>query len=239
MAENLAEKRLRVALLGGTFNPVHIAHLRVALELSEMLQTDRFLLMPTTTPPHKSEKGVLPFDLRCELLEAAVRDLAPLELSRLEASRKGPSFTWDTLALAGQAMPGAEIFFVLGCEDFEKLSQWRHGLDLPQRAHLAVIPRGECGERVFLSRCMAFWPEIRPTAPVDGALMTLDTGSGLVSYFDVPLLPVSATRLREHWLAGKSIRLLTPDPVLELLEAGRAEISAIWAEPTHDAQPDG
>ncbi len=229
---DLAQAR-RIGLLGGTFNPVHIGHLRFALELAELARTDRFLLMPSACPPHKSTGDLLPFELRCRLLEAALADLAPLELSRLEGERNGPSYTWDTLGLLKERHPGAEIFFGLGCEDFPQLPSWKNGLRLPFRAHLCIVPRGAGDEELFLSTVRAIWPGTLPCPPEANARHTFliaDEGErqGRVSYFDIPLLPVSATRLRQRWLAGKDVRLLLPEAELALLEAERPAIAAGW-----------
>ncbi len=223
----------RIGLLGGTFNPAHIGHLRFALELAELVRSDRFLLMPSASPPHKSTGNLLPFELRCRLLEAAIADLAPLALCRLEGERNGPSYTWDTLGLLKERHPGAEIFFGLGCEDFPQLPSWKNGPRLPLRAHLCIVPRGAGDEELFLSTARDIWPNALPCPPLDGARHTFliaegNDARGRVSYFDIPLLPVSATRLRERWLAGKDVRLLLPEAELALLEAERPPIAAVW-----------
>ena len=223
----------RIGVLGGTFNPVHIGHVRFALELAERLQSDRFLLMPSANPPHKEANGLLPFDLRCRLLEAAITNLAPLELCRLEGERSAPSYTWDTLGLLREANPNAELFFGLGCEDFPQLPFWKNGPTLPLRAHLCIVPRGAGDEALFLSTAHGIWPGALPHPPLEGARHTLlltDTGkeTGFISYFDIPLLPVSSTRLRRHWLAGGDMRQLLPEAELALLEAQRPAIKEVW-----------
>ena len=233
MSGNKGILRRRIGILGGAFNPVHIGHLRIALECSQLLAADHFLLMPTAVPPHKSSRNLLPFALRCELLEAAIKDLPPLRVSRIEGERREASFTWDTLGLLQQEHMAAQLFFVVGCEDFSKLPSWRHGLDLPFRAHLCVVPRGHMAEDVFLASAGNFWPEARASAPVAETGKTLEIPgpkgiSGHITYLDIPFLPVSATGLREGWLQGKNIRFLLPDAAFALLEERRPEIDAIW-----------
>jgi nicotinate-nucleotide adenylyltransferase len=232
--------RERIGILGGTFNPVHIGHLRVALESSELLATDHFLLLPAALPPHRSHCGILPFGLRCELLEAALKTLPHLQICRIEGERQEPSYTWDTLGLLQKVYRGALLFFVLGCEDFSRLPFWRHGLDLPFRAHLCVVQRGSMAMDVFLASAKKFWPNAHTGPPLPGAEQTLiipgpKGQAGYASYLDIPFLSVRATPVREHWLHGKNIRLLLPDAALALLEDRRPEIEAVWKQNTESS----
>ena len=118
-----------MGILGGTFNPVHNGHVRHAIEVAEALGLERVLLMPCATPPHKESAGLLPFDIRVELLRAAVRDIPFLGVETLEGELEGPSYTWRTLREwgrrhAGEALPS----FMMGAEAFAAPDTWKHGL---------------------------------------------------------------------------------------------------------------
>ena len=87
----------KTGILGGTFNPVHNGHLRHALEAGEALGLDRVLLSPCAVPPHKAGAGILPFDLRVDMVRAAVDSIPLLEVDTLEGEMELPSYTWRTL----------------------------------------------------------------------------------------------------------------------------------------------
>ncbi|MFP4128737.1 MAG: nicotinate-nicotinamide nucleotide adenylyltransferase, partial [Desulfonatronovibrio sp.] len=88
-----------VGLLGGSFNPLHIGHLRVCAEMLEQAGLDQVELVPTHIPPHKHIDYILPFDLRRAMLESSVKDYAKIRVNPLESKRSGPSYTYDTLQI--------------------------------------------------------------------------------------------------------------------------------------------
>ncbi|MDO5537231.1 MAG: nicotinate-nicotinamide nucleotide adenylyltransferase, partial [Desulfovibrionaceae bacterium] len=122
-----------IAILGGSFNPLHVGHLRLAVEIYEALGAHiaRVDLVPSAHPPHKEESRVLPFALRARLAREAAAPYPWLRCSELEGERDLPSYTWDTLGLYAERERGRRIFFVLGIEDYAQLPAWRNGLRMP------------------------------------------------------------------------------------------------------------
>ncbi|MDR2727132.1 MAG: nicotinate-nicotinamide nucleotide adenylyltransferase, partial [Deltaproteobacteria bacterium] len=137
------ERVMRVGILGGTFNPVHVGHLRLAIEAAERLNLDRVVLMPAHTPPHKDRADLLPFALRVELLQAAVEHSPILSVTELEAELPPPSYTWNSLAAWKSRRPDDLGVFILGAEDFANLNTWHRGLELPTLMDLAVMARAD------------------------------------------------------------------------------------------------
>ena len=121
------------AILGGSFNPPHVGHLRLAVEVREALGdlVTGVDLVPCAVPPHKDASDLLPFGLRAALVEACIAGLPWLACNRLEGRRQGPSYTWDTLTAYRQAAPGTDLYFILGSPDFAQLPLWRRGTELP------------------------------------------------------------------------------------------------------------
>ena len=152
-----------IGILGGSFNPVHIGHLRLALEVLEapVAALEYVELLPCAEPPHKPREGILPFELRSALLEVAGRRIPRLRVNRLEGMRSGPSYTWDTLTAYAAQYPGQRPVFILGGEDFATLPQWFRGLELPQLADFVVVPRAGTERSCTASPCCGPMPARR------------------------------------------------------------------------------
>ena len=221
------------AILGGSFNPPHVGHLRLAVEAREALGdlVRGVDMVPCAQPPHKTTGHLLPFELRAAMLEAALAPLPWLRCNRLEALRDGPSYTWDTLQAYRAAEPDTDFYFLLGSPDFSLLPTWHRGLELPRLCHFVVVPRGDLTAEEFTDMTSALWPEAREHPPVlpGGRCMALP-GGGLAHFLPLPWLAVSASRIRELWLAGRSVDYLVPRAALNLLQSHRQAIAAHWQE---------
>ncbi|HJA08656.1 MAG TPA: nicotinate (nicotinamide) nucleotide adenylyltransferase [Candidatus Mailhella merdigallinarum] len=221
----------RVGLLGGTFNPVHAGHIRHALEVGEALNLERVLLTPAAVPPHKAAAGLLPFALRVELARAAARGASRLGVNTLEGELDGPSYTFVSLRAWRERHPGVTPFFLMGVEDFAALRSWHRGLELPELARLVVVPRAGSDRGLFHAALERYWPGASAGAErADGSgreSVRLPDG-GVCDFLPVPRLDISSSFVRERWLAGRDIRALVPDGVLDLMEARREEIRRAW-----------
>ena len=236
---NTVDKPLRIGILGASFNPVHIGHVRLALEMREILALSYVDMLPCGLPPHKPATGILPFELRVRLLRAAIQGLAELRINTMEGEREGPSYTWDSLREYAVRLPEARLFFLLGSVDFCTLPQWRNGLELPQLADFVVVPRDGAGEDHFVQAVREHWPEAVPcapdapvvpgTAPPDAKAFRLPGGTHLL-YLPLPRLDISASHLRLRFTAGLDIRFLLPPASLDCLEAERAVVEECWRE---------
>ena len=229
---------LRIGILGASFNPVHIGHLRLALEMREALGLDCVDLLPCALPPHKSATGLLPFDLRVRLLRAAIHGFAGLRINHMEGEREGPSYTWDSLQDYAARQPDSRRFFLLGCEDFCTLPQWRKGLELPQLADFVVVPRDGAGKERFVQAVRKNWPHALPCplelAPhmaelPDAGAFALP-GDARLFYLPLTRLDISASLLRRRFATGLDIHFLLPPAALECLEAERGAVEECWKQ---------
>ena len=219
-------------ILGGTFNPVHNGHVRHAVEVAEALGLERVLLMPCATPPHKESAGLLSFELRVELLRAAVRHVPFLGVETLEGELEGPSYTWRTLKEWAARHEGEEPpYFMMGAESFAALDTWKNGRSLPHFAHLVMVPRGGDDGSVFHESIRSFWPGSLPdncNVPLGRETVHL-AGGGCCTFLPVPRLDISSTFIRARWRAGRSLDALLPEAELAVLQKHAAEVSACWA----------
>ena len=158
----------RVIILGGSFNPVHIGHMRLAIEAKEILRASRVDFVPCYNPPHKTSKALLPFEFRVKALRRAITELANLKnlpeclgfkINEFEAGFNLPSYTVYTLENYRKTEPEAELWFVLGLSDYIQLPSWFRWQDLPGLANLAVVPRHGHELQTFCQTTRAHWPQ--------------------------------------------------------------------------------
>ncbi|WP_419787377.1 nicotinate (nicotinamide) nucleotide adenylyltransferase [Pseudodesulfovibrio sp.] len=216
---------MKIGILGGSFNPVHIGHLRVAIEVRERLGLDRVELVPAKQPPHKTDSNILPFETRLALVERAIEGVPGLGANPLEGERPGPSFTCDTLHCYHTEQPESEFWFVLGASTFLELDQWRRGLEIPAMASLAVVNRWEASGRVseFIT---SHWPD----AEADGDGIWFFPEGNSLRLLDIPRLDIKAGHIRRRWLEGRSLRFLVPPGVEAYLEENAADVEAYWGK---------
>ncbi len=133
---------MRLALYGGTFDPIHHGHLILARDAIEQLQLDRVIFVPAALSPHKPGTRPAPADARREMLAAALAGEPAFELDDSELSREAPSYSVDTAEHFRARFPVAEIFCLIGHDNVEKLHTWRRIDDLRLAAKFVVFDRG-------------------------------------------------------------------------------------------------
>ncbi len=192
-----------LALFGGTFDPIHIGHLSVAWEASELLDAE-VRLMPASVPPHRSAPTATA-EQRVEMLRAALRGQSRLTLDTRELDRSGPSYTIDTLEEFRKEFGDRPLVLLLGADAFAGLRSWQRWRDLLDVAHIGVINRP--GVDTFLSVELE-----RAVAPLrtDDPAVVRSQPAGRVIELTVTPLEISATRIRELLAAGRDPRYLLP-----------------------------
>jgi nicotinate-nucleotide adenylyltransferase len=186
----------RVGLLGGTFNPPHLAHLWAAQEAYDQLGLERVLLMPVAVPPHKEVAHDPGPETRLELCRLAVGDDERFGVSDLEVRRGGASYTADTLRALHATFPGVELTFIVGGDMASSLPTWREPAEVVAQARLAVAEREGARRADILERL----------ATIPGAVEQVD-------FFDLPRIDLSSSLVRRRVAAGHPITYLVPDRV--------------------------
>ena len=202
---------MNIGVLGGTFNPIHLAHLRLAEEMREALALERVLLIPAGDPPLKSH-GIAPAVHRLEMARRAAASNPALEVLDLEVRRAGPSYSVDTLAELRARLPAAVLWFIVGADTLRDLEAWREPAQLFTLANFAVATRP--GQPRALRELL---PAMLARAFHDGPDgLVHDSGSELRQIPFTPL-EISASEVRRRVASGLSIRYLVPDEVIEYL----------------------
>ncbi len=184
---------VRVGILGGTFDPVHVAHLVLAECAREQLSLDEVLFVPAAEPWRKGDREITPAAHRLEMLKLAIADNTGFGISDIELRRSGPTYTADTLeALAGERLDD-EFWFIVGADALADLPNWHEPEGIVAHARLAVAPR--------------------EGVDVDTASLGVPGLSDRIDAFSLPLLEISSSDIRARVAAGHSIRYLVPDGV--------------------------
>lgn len=187
---------MRLGILGGTFDPPHIAHLVLAEEARWRLSLERVLFIPAGDPWRKEGRGITPAADRLEMTRLATADNPAFEVSALEVGRPGPSFTAETLAALHAERPEDELFFIVGEDALRDLPNWHNPAEIIRLAWLAVAPRGGWSE--------AQAADLERVAP--------GIKNRVVPVL-MPAIDVSATDIRRRVAAGDSIHYLVPAAV--------------------------
>ena len=199
-----------LAILGGTFDPVHNAHLRVAWEAAEQLDAE-VRLIPANVPPHR-DPPVANARERAAILRAALRGQDKLVLDERELRREGPSWTIDTLIeLRDEIGPERPLVLLVGADAFLGLSSWHRWGELFDHAHIGVLTRPG-HEIATLPTELRIKVASRRTSDPNALLAS---PSGRVLPMPVTPLEISATEVRAVLSAGGEPRYLMPDAVLE------------------------
>ncbi|WP_323752644.1 nicotinate-nucleotide adenylyltransferase [Marinobacter sp.] len=197
-------------IYGGTFDPIHHGHLRLALEVVDALQVERVNLVPCHIPPHRSGTGATSAQ-RLEMICLAIEGEARLCVDDRELQRAGASYTADTLRqLRHELGPHQPLVMVVGTDAFASFDQWREWRGIPELAHIVVVsrPGSELPEG---SAASCLLDERRAETVSD----LWQAPAGKILEFDSPLIDISATGIRQRISGGHSVRYLLPDSVLQ------------------------
>lgn len=134
---------MRIGVYGGTFNPVHLAHIHLVREFADRLMLDKVILIPTGRPPHKEAKQLASNEDRAAMLRLAAKDITecPVEISDIELKREGKSYTADTLKTLKLLYPQDELFLLMGEDMFMTVDKWYHPKDIFDAATICGAPR--------------------------------------------------------------------------------------------------
>jgi nicotinate-nucleotide adenylyltransferase len=186
---------VRIGLYGGTFDPIHLGHLRAAENAREQLSLDLVAFVPSATPPHR-QAPLSAAAFRLEMARLATRPYPAFEAWDTELKREGPSYTVETVDELRKARPNDAFVLVVGADTWPEIPSWREPERLLGMVEVAVVARPGYAK-----------PSLEP--PFGSA-----RGARSV---DGPGLPLSASAIREHARTGRSVRFLVPDAVADFI----------------------
>ncbi len=184
-------RRLRLGVMGGTFDPIHHGHLVAASEVAQSFALDEVIFVPTGQPWQKS--GVSPSEHRYLMTVIATASNPRFTVSRVDIDREGPTYTVDTLRDLREQLPDAELFFISGADAVEQIVSWKDVDQLWSLAHFIAVTR-------------------------PGHELSLSGLSGEhVSLLEVPALAISSTDCRSRVARGYPVWYLVPDGVVQYI----------------------
>jgi nicotinate-nucleotide adenylyltransferase len=186
---------LKLGIFGGTFNPIHNGHLINVEIIRSDFNLDKIILVPAKVPVHKSLAGDVPAEERYAMAALSVAGAREYEVSRIEIDRNEPSYTITTVHELQGLYPDSELHLIIGMDSLNELCIWREPDHLLEHVSLIVMKRpGEtCDPKLDLSRYK-------------------------VGFAENPLIDISSTLIRERLRAGKSIRFLVPDAIVDYIQ---------------------
>ncbi|MDH3454345.1 MAG: nicotinate-nucleotide adenylyltransferase [Desulfuromonadales bacterium] len=206
---------MKTGILGGTFNPIHLAHLRIAEEVQQACDLDRLLFVPAAEPPHKDVAGQVSFAHRLAMVEAAIRGYSKFQASDLEIRRRGKSFSVDTLEILRKQDPHGELYFIIGLDSYRDIASWKDFTRIFSLSHLVVMTR----PGVLVNDPLEPLPvAARKDFCYDEVAGTIRHKSGNnVIFLKETCLDISSTRIRSMLGSGQSVRHLVAPAVADYI----------------------
>ena len=193
-----------IGIFGGTFDPVHIGHLRTAIELRESLGLDKCTLLPCHKPTHRGQPGATT-DQRIAMLREATAGVDQLEVDSREALRDKPSYSVDTLSSFREELPDARLVFCMGMDAFDGFTRWHRWQEILNLAHLLVVSRPGSSVSGPAAELLA------ERQVANAGLFKGQSGSILMQ--SLTQIEISATRIRELVSQNRDINYLVPETV--------------------------
>jgi nicotinate-nucleotide adenylyltransferase len=189
-------KSEKIALFGGTFDPVHHGHLIIAQAVIEEAGLDRVIFVPSAHPPHKGSDIMFTAENRYKMITSALHGSPNCMVSDIEMKRKGPSYTIDTIREFKSILPSkTEVFFLMGMDNLYEMESWKNPVDIITECIILAADR---------------------TCQKSGIIP--DWLQGRLQRVRVPLIEISSSDIRRRIREGKSIRYLVPEAVNEMIE---------------------
>ncbi len=205
-----------IGILGGSFDPIHLAHLRTAVEVRDLLDLHELRFFPCGQPPHRTAP-VASAEQRVAMLRLAIADEPGLIIDEREIQREGPCYTFYTLQSLREKFPRVPLCLIIGADQFVNFDTWHRWQEILGLAHLVVVyrpgwnPTGQIGN-AELARL------VQEHTTVDvGSLR--DIAGGQLFFAQVSQFDLSSSRIRTLLRQGKSVRYLVPDAVYDYIRS--------------------
>lgn len=201
---------MKLGLLGGTFNPIHLAHLRIAEAARESASLDQVLFIPAADPPHKTLADGVSFEQRYAMVQLAIADQPAFAVSAIERLRHGKSYTVETLTCLRAERPEDELHFIVGSDSFLDIGTWHRYAELFELASLIVVARPGS----LVTDPLQQLPETVRNRFRQASETCLQHLSGsCIRFVEDCRLEISSSYVRQLAEAGRTLRYLVPTAV--------------------------
>ncbi len=207
----------RIGILGGTFDPIHLGHLGLAIEAINKLELRQIFLVPSFLSPHKTNQIITPIESRVKMAHLAVKPYADIVVSTLEAERGGISYTVDTVTFFSDKFPKDEIFFLAGMDSFVDMGYWRSFQRIFELSNIAIAARPGI-KTPDVNGCLQNWfgdenPYIRVNSDKFLEKFVRRDKNKQIIFFQPKPCPVASSEIRSMVAEGKKVKNLLPAKV--------------------------
>lgn len=193
---------MKIGIMGGTFNPIHLGHLFISEYIRMNAPLDKVIFIPSGNPPHKDKKDLVSAKHRYNMVLLATEDNPFFEVSSIEMDRDGNSYTIDTVHELNRKYPNDDFYFIIGGDSLHELTKWKKATKLLETVSFIVIGRQGIDEESNLNKIEEY--------------KRLFNAS--IYYLDAPLIEVSSTNIRNNLKEGKSIKYMVDSKVEEYIK---------------------
>jgi len=216
---------MHIGLFGGTFNPIHLGHLRAVLEVKKGFNLDQVFLIPAALPPHKTPGAVANADDRLEMIQLAIEGLSGITVSDVELNRPGPSYTIDTVYHFKQTFADdSRIYLVMGLDAFLEINTWKSHAELLEQIAFIVMarpdedyPDAHQGWKILEDYFKFTLSEDYEFLAAPGCYSS--EGKPPIHIVDIDAMDISSTKIRENVKKKKTIEHLVPAKVAEFIQS--------------------
>jgi nicotinate-nucleotide adenylyltransferase len=204
-----------IGLLGGTFNPIHFGHLRMAQELADALNLAEIRFIPSANPPHKAAP-IVSAQQRAEMVQLAIADNPLFKLDTRELNRQGASYTIDTLISLREEFGGNDsLCLIMGSDAFSKLDSWHRWNELLNYCHIVLVQRPDNQAQPKLSDQLTAFLTDHYTENSDDLT---ENSTGYIHMQQITAQDISATKIRKKLASGNTAKYLVPEQVLAYIK---------------------
>lgn len=211
----------RIGILGGTFNPIHTGHLKVAEEVQKRFRLNKILFIPSYIPPHKESTDIVSPPHRLRMVKLAISPYSQFASSSVEIEAKGRSYSIDTLKKMKENFPKAIIFFILGIDAFLEIDTWREYEKVLEQCYFIIVSRPgyriEEASDTLPDEYMEGIVKIRDAEEIKEDLLL----SYKIFLFPMESLDISSTEIRKKIREDRSIEGLVPKTVKEYIQKNK------------------
>ena len=203
---------MRTGIMGGTFNPVHNAHILLAQVAYDECKLDRVLFVPTSRPAYKENNNILPDELRLSMVEASLQSKDHMQVSDVDIERKGYTYTVDTLDELKILYPEDEFYFIMGADSLENMTKWYHFEQIFKKCSIIAAMRPGCDN--------SYVESVRNNL--------VERYNASIYMIDMPQLDISSTKIRDDFVGNKSIEDRMPPEALKILYDNETLAKEVW-----------
>jgi len=206
---------MRIAILGGTFDPIHNGHIAAAQSVAEVFQVDELHFVPAFSPPHKQSRGITSPFHRFAMVALATVSVERFRASTIEVDAFERRYTVETLEAMKQTFPGAELLFIIGTDMYQEIETWRNYRRLFELARLVIVNRPGFPFRQDIAPYQILSEENLTIFPNDAPL------AQTVFYLPFVEQPISSTAIRDDCKRGEAVSQWLPPNVWSYIEKNK------------------